>query len=122
MGSMARPFAEHYDRCESLGEMLNMMKISLFLLGSLLTAPTLAETDNLRAFMLASSCAACHGPNGVSPGAMPSLQGKSAKFLELALREFRDGASSGTVMPRLAKGYTDEEIALIAAYYATRQP
>lgn len=94
------------------------MKRSLFLLGILLTGPVLAQDDNLRAFMLASSCAACHGPDGDSPGSIPPLQGKSAKLMELAMKEYRDGASSGTVMPRLAKGYSDEEIALIAAYYA----
>jgi sulfide dehydrogenase cytochrome subunit len=88
-----------------------------WLLGVSLLAPALAADEDLRAYMLASSCAACHGPEGASPGAIPPLQGKSAAFIELALKEFRSGASEATVMGRLAKGYSEEEIALIARWY-----
>lgn len=74
--------------------------------------------DDLRAFMLASSCAACHGTDGNSPGAIPSLKGKSANFITTALKEFKSGASASTMMGRLAKGYSDEEIELIARWFA----
>jgi sulfide dehydrogenase cytochrome subunit len=36
------------------------------------------------------------------------------------LREFRDGKRSATVMHQLAKGYTDEQIDAIAAYFAAQ--
>ena len=77
--------------------------------------------DNLRAYMLASACAACHGPTGNSPGNIPSLAGKSKKYIEMSLLDFKSGASEATVMNRLAKGYTDEEIAIIADYYASQE-
>lgn len=77
-----------------------------------------AAADDPRVFMLAGSCAACHGPDGDSPGAIPPLRGKSAQFIEMALREYKTGTSSATVMGRLARGYSDEEIRLIAAYFA----
>jgi cytochrome subunit of sulfide dehydrogenase len=72
-----------------------------------------------RGIMLSISCAGCHGTDGKSPGAMPSLNGKSAEFIESALKEFRSGQRESTVMIRHAKGYSDEEIKLIAQYLAT---
>ena len=71
-----------------------------------------------RGMMLSNSCAACHGTDGNSPGAIPSIHGKSAQFIATSLREFRDGTRSSTVMGRHAKGYSDEEIELIAKHFA----
>lgn len=71
-----------------------------------------------RGTMLSNSCAACHGTDGMSPGEIPSIQGKSAEFISIALIEFRDGKRPATVMDRHAKGYTDEEIELIARHFA----
>ena len=34
------------------------------------------------------------------------------------LSEYRSGALEGTVMNRIARGFTDDEIAAIAAYFA----
>lgn len=69
--------------------------------------------------MLSVSCAGCHGTDGRSPGAIPSIAGKSADTIERALKEFRSGQQDSTVMARHAKGYTDEEIKLIAQYFAS---
>ena len=68
--------------------------------------------------MLSNSCAACHGTDGKSPGAIPSINGKSASFLSQVLKEFRDGKRPSTVMGRHAKGYSDEEIDIIANHFA----
>ncbi len=74
-----------------------------------------------RGAMLSNSCAACHGTDGNSPGAIPSIGGKSPEFIETALLEFKTGKRSGTVMNRHASGYTDEEIRLIAEFFAARK-
>ena len=74
-----------------------------------------------RGFLLAASCAACHGPDGRSPHAMPTLHGKRADYLATALREYKTGERQGTVMNRLARGYSDADIALIAAWFAARE-
>jgi sulfide dehydrogenase cytochrome subunit len=79
-----------------------------------------AADDDGRAYMLASSCTACHGPEGKSPDAIPSLHGKSESFISAALKGFRDGSKPATMMNRLAKGYSDEEIAIIAAWFAAQ--
>ena len=67
---------------------------------------------------LALSCAACHGTNGHSPGSIPSIQGKSAAYIEDALNGFKAGARPATVMNRLAKGYSAAEIKALAAYFS----
>lgn len=72
--------------------------------------------------VLAMSCLNCHGPGGKSPGEIPSIAGKSEDFLKNTLVDFRDGKRTGasaTVMGRLAKGYSDAEIAAVAKYIAT---
>lgn len=73
-----------------------------------------------RGTMLSNSCAACHGTDGNSPGSIPSIGGKSAEFIETALLEFKAGKRTATVMNRHASGYTEEEIRLIAAFFAAR--
>ena len=73
-----------------------------------------------RATLLSISCAGCHGTDGYSPGSIPSIGGKSSDFIATAMRQFSSGARPGTVMGRHATGYTDEEIQLIADYFASR--
>ena len=68
--------------------------------------------------MLGNSCSACHGTDGKSPGAIPSINGKTASFITSSLKEFRSGARASTVMGRHAMGYSDEEIQLIADHFA----
>lgn len=70
--------------------------------------------------MLSNSCAACHGTDGRSPGAIPSINGKSSEFINQALHDFREGKRPATVMGRHATGYTDEEIASIADYFSSQ--
>lgn len=104
------------------------MKNSTSLLMSLLPmlmcalpAATAGAEELSRGGMLSASCAGCHGPDGRSPGAIPSISGKDAEFIRTALEEFRSGKRASTVMGRHAKGYTDEELALIADYLASRK-
>ena len=72
---------------------------------------------NPRGQVLALSCSGCHGTDGKSASAIPSIQGKSTEYLEAALLDFRSGARASTVMGRHARGYSDEEIHLIAEYF-----
>lgn len=71
--------------------------------------------------MLSASCAGCHGTDGHSPGSIPDISGKSAEFIRVSLEDFRSGNRPSTVMGRHAKGYTDEEILLIAEYFGQRK-
>lgn len=87
----------------------------------LILAPFRLPAEPGRGFGLAVACFGCHGTDGVSRGAIPSLAGRSERLLLLALGEYKSGASSGTVMNRIARGYSDEELALLAAWFAGRR-
>jgi len=94
---------------------------SIMVLG-LLASPGHTDTLELsQGAMLSNSCAGCHGTDGHSPDAIPMIAGKSADFIKTALLEFRADQRPGTVMGRHAKGYTDEEIQLIADFFSSRQ-
>ncbi len=87
---------------------------------SFLLFPHTVTADELsRASMLSYTCAGCHGTDGISPGSIPSIACKSADTIEKALKEYRDGKRFSTVMGRHVKGYTDQEIQLIAGFFGT---
>ena len=71
---------------------------------------------------LAASCANCHGTNGVSQGAVASLAGAAKADLVAKMQEFKSGKRPGTIMPQLAKGYSDEQIETLATWFATQKP
>ena len=96
-----------------------MMKILGLLIGSSLVGAALLPVSAFAAdkgMVLALSCASCHGTNGASPGSIPRIQGRSAEYIEKAMLQFKAGERPATVMNRIAKGYTDEEIKLLSAY------
>lgn len=71
---------------------------------------------------LAANCAGCHGTNG-RPAAGSKLEGLAGKprgETLTTLKDFREGKRP-TVMNQLAKGYSDEELAALADYFA-KQP
>ena len=68
--------------------------------------------------LLAATCANCHGPQGTSPGAMPSIAGLPREHLAERLRTLRAGAADATLMHQLAKAYSDDEIERLATYFA----
>ena len=72
---------------------------------------------------LAATCANCHGTEGkaVQGGAMVSLSGQSKDHIVTQMRAFRDGSRPATVMHQLAKGYSNEQIDAIAAYFAAQK-
>jgi len=69
--------------------------------------------------MLAYTCAGCHGNNGVSKGAIPSIDGLSAEQMVQAMQNYKSGERPGTIMNRIAKGYSEEEIKAMAEYFAS---
>ncbi|MBI1243968.1 MAG: c-type cytochrome [Alphaproteobacteria bacterium] len=75
-------------------------------------APTTGHT-------LAATCTSCHGPGGRSPGAMPSINGRSEAEIAKTMHEFKDDSRPATVMNRHAKGFSDGEIAAIAKEVAS---
>lgn len=64
----------------------------------------------------AVTCWGCHGPSGSSNGATPSLKGLPASHIKSQMMAFKSGARPATIMNRIAKGYSDGEIAAMADY------
>lgn len=66
-------------------------------------------------------CATCHGPTGVTPGA-PGLRGQQRAYVEEQLQAFKAGRRHNDIseqMRSVARRLTGEEIAMLAAYYAS---
>jgi cytochrome c553 len=70
---------------------------------------------------LAATCANCHGTNGVPVDDMAALAGRPKDDIVRKMQDFKAGRLAGTVMPQLAKGYTDAEIELIAGWFAAQR-
>ena len=81
--------------------------------------PKAAPITTAAAANMGNNCFACHGPEGKSPGSIPSLNGKSADVIVKTMNDFKSGTRPSTVMGRHAKGYTDAEIAAIASYISS---
>lgn len=70
---------------------------------------------------LAANCAACHGTAGITEGTvLPSLAGQGKGTLLVALKAYKSGARQGTIMPQIAKGYTDGQLAQLAEFFAAQ--
>lgn len=85
-------------------------------------APAAPPLPPASAAMLGSHCTGCHGTNGVSAGpASPTIAGISEEFFVETMMAFKAGKRHSTVMGRLAKGYTDDEIKTMAKYFAGKK-
>ena len=72
--------------------------------------------------MLANTCAGCHGTNGASQGpASPTIAGLSEEYFVEVMTEFASGDVPSTIMGRIAKGYSEEEINQLAKFYAGKE-
>jgi cytochrome c553 len=85
-------------------------------------APPSARADAAAGRAKAQACAACHGPMGLA--AMPNtpnLAGQPETYLAEQLRAYRSGKRVNDMMTLIAKPLTDDEIANLAAWYASLQ-
>lgn len=99
------------------------MRTSRFLLGLVLasTAGLAMAQDSLQVRSWAASCANCHGTNGVAQPGMEPLAGLRKEDIASKMLDFKNGRKPATVMHQLAKGYSDEQIQAIAAYFAAQK-
>jgi sulfide dehydrogenase cytochrome subunit len=68
--------------------------------------------------LMASTCVGCHGADGTSRGpATPTIAGMAVDTFVEAMKSFKDGSRTATIMDRIAKGFTDEETKQLAEYY-----
>jgi sulfide dehydrogenase cytochrome subunit len=83
------------------------------------TPPASAGGGTRSAAMLANTCAGCHGTNGQSAGdSMPSLAGLDKRYFYKTMKDFKGDARPSTIMGRLARGYSDNELKALADFFA----
>ena len=71
--------------------------------------------------MLGNTCAGCHGTNGHSVGpASPSIAGLNEEYFVDKMKAYKEGTHHSTIMGRIAKGYSDEEIAALAKHFSSQ--
>ncbi len=90
-----------------------LVACGLALAGSAVAGPT-AEA-------VSYTCAGCHGVDGQSMGpGIPSLAGMSKPVMVETMKGFKSGEIPATIMGRIAKGYSDEEIELMGDFFANK--
>ena len=89
------------------------------LLAAGIAAPAAAQ-DAAHVRNLAATCFTCHGTDGRSVGGVPpSLAGQDKNYLLQTLKDFKAGKRPATIMHQQAKGYTDQELEVIAGFFAS---
>jgi sulfide dehydrogenase cytochrome subunit len=97
-------------------------KLLVTMLGVFAAAGTAQVQAQPSAEMMANTCAGCHGTHGKSVGpASPNLAGMSEAYFTETMIGFKEADRGSTIMGRIAKGYTDEQIESMATYFA-QQP
>ena len=70
--------------------------------------------------MLGDACAGCHGTRGHSSSPMPIIAGLPEVYLKQTLRDYKSGKRPSTIMGRVARGYDDDQIDALAAFFASQ--
>ena len=68
----------------------------------------------------ASSCSGCHPATASAATKVPPIRGRQPAEIVAAMEAFRSGERPSTVMGRIAKGFSDDEIRAIAAWLAAQ--
>ncbi|CCD29490.1 Cytochrome c class I [Candidatus Glomeribacter gigasporarum BEG34] len=72
-------------------------------------------------------CIGCHGIEGYRAAfpevyRVPMIGGQNAKYIEIALHDYKKGNRKYATMRAIATSLSDQDIADIAAYYAAQAP
>lgn len=67
-----------------------------------------------------TTCAACHGPQGIATlPDYPNIACQNEKYLNIAIKAYKDGTRNNPIMKPMVATLSDEDVANIAAYYAS---
>lgn len=94
--------------------LIPMMFVLLFAAGNLQ-----AGGDASRGEELASGCADCHGADGKGDDYAPAIAGMDAAKHAKTLADFKSGAVESEDMQMFAEDLSEQDMADLAAYYAT---
>jgi sulfide dehydrogenase cytochrome subunit len=101
-------------------KMICYLRFTIIFLASFGLVSVSAETPT--ASMLANTCAGCHGTKGSSVGpASPTIAGISRDYFIDTMEAYKTGDRPSTIMSRIAKGYSKEEIVLMAEFFSKQK-
>ena len=94
--------------------------IFIGLVAAVLASPTVLLAANTEAGRAKSStCEPCHGADGKGVGSNPKIAGMSEPAIVEALQAYKKRTRTNAAMRAMARGLSDEDIANLAAYFAT---
>ena len=94
-------------------------KALVALIGSVFMVGASQALAGASALAMANTCAGGHGTEGKSVGpASPNLAGISESYFIDSMTGFKEGTRPATIMNRIAKGYSEEQIEAMAGYFA----
>ena len=94
---------------------------SIIGLGGVLLAGAVSAQDPDAGRQVAGMCRTCHGIDGLAQiPVAPNIGGEPASYLAGQLEAFRSGARVNEMMSVVAAGLTDQQIADVAAWYASQ--
>src|SRR5690554_2258823 len=100
---------------------MNKLKFAVVMFAAILAAPAMAAGDAAAGEKKAAVCAACHGQDGNSPGGdFPSLAGQGEKYLTKQLIGYKNGARANPIMQGQVAGLSEQDMADLAAFYASK--
>lgn len=98
-----------------------MKPINRILMSGLLAlVASAAQAQVTQVKVWAAACANCHGTNGQAQPGHESLAGKDKADIAQKMLDFKAGRKPATLMHQISKGYSDEQIQEIAAYFAAQ--
>jgi len=98
-----------------------MLPRSLFLavaLGGMAAMPAMAQSMGPTGQAVARNCFICHGTDGKHVGPIPRIAGQKYEYLIDRLTQFRTDKLPGTIMNRIAKGYSEEQLRDVSQFFA----
>jgi sulfide dehydrogenase cytochrome subunit len=69
----------------------------------------------------ALSCSGCHPAGRSADATVPRLTGRNPQDIVAAMQAFKSGQHPSTVMDRIAKGFSEDEVKAIAAWYGAQK-
>jgi cytochrome c553 len=103
------------------GQRLHILAAAIAVVALSGTASFARDAEPQSGRLLASNCFQCHGTNGNPVGGFDRLAGKSARKLYEEMLEFKSGKEGTGIMTLHARGYTDQQLRLMADFFS-KQP
>jgi cytochrome c553 len=99
---------------------MDMMRV-LLSVGTILLTISIAQAagDPAAGKARAAACAGCHGANGQGVSPNPALVGRSEDEMLQAMKDYKSGKRANVVMKGMTAGLSDQDMANLAAYYAS---